>query len=91
MDLKLIKFVNGDEIIAEVLDKYDTGMVIRRPMTLHLQQREDGSVGANFIPALIMTERNEMVVPYSAIMMEGSPDEQFEKQYLQITSGIALA
>ena len=87
--LILIKFINGDEAIAEVVNENASGMTIKRPMTLHVQQGPTG-LTANYIPTMMMTH-GEVFIPKTAIMAVGEPDLDYDTRYREVTSGISLA
>ena len=94
------KIVGGDEVVANVLktvrsngvDGDITSYIVRRPHILRFQQVAPGQVGLAFVPwTLANPTIDRMTIPAEAVILTFSPDENVEKQYLEQTTGLALA
>lgn len=94
------KIVGGDEVVANVLktirsngvDGDITSYIVRRPHILRFQQVAPGQVGLAFVPwTLANPTIDRMTIPVEAVILTFSPDENVEKQYLEQTTGLALA
>lgn len=87
--IKVFKCMNGEEIIGDVIDTCDDGWKVKKPMILHVQNGP-GGMQAGFAPALMMSEA-PVILYKTSIMMDADPSLEFEKRYLEMTSGITLA
>jgi hypothetical protein len=101
-EVKSFKMVNGDEVVAEVVNSSTllmeqtvsapTTYRLRRPHVLQFQQIGPGQVGLAFVPwALSNPSIDSIEIPASSVVCVFSPAEQVERQYLEQTSGISLA
>ena len=96
-DVVALKLVSGDEIVAELKSaRFEAEKVtvytLKRPHLLKFQDMGRGQVGLAFIPYTLSNPTIETIdLPGSAVMFTFSPSGQVEKQYLEQTSGIALA
>ena len=89
--MKIINFklINGDEIIAKLINDDASFLIIDQPRSL--QFNPEGT-GAAFIPAMIMANDGEIKVYKSSISMYNeNVNSDYEKHYLQTVSGIQLA
>lgn len=95
------KFISGEEVIAEIKSKpFSTGAYaedakweLRRPHILRFHPIGPGQMGLAFVPWTLSNPDLESVV-VSRVNMLCDPFEisaDVEKQFLQQTSGIAIA
>lgn len=89
MNIKIFKTMNGEEMMCEVLNESENHYEVRKPMILHVQPGPQG-MQAGFAPALLMSDK-DVTIQKSAIMMIAEPTTEFERRYLEMTSGITLA
>lgn len=91
-EIRILKLTNGDELIATIVNAHmEDRLAIKKVRQLIMQQTDKG-LGMGLFPWLgsaIDTEleiyrSNLLVVPFA-------PDKHLEDQYLQQTTGIALA
>lgn len=88
----LLKFINGEEVIARVESEHDGAYVVSKPLTFHVVRQNDGSIGAQLVPSLMgASETADITVPRNALMMCTEPSKDLEDKYLEMTSGIQLA
>jgi len=100
------KLVGGEEIVAEVLEEKRslaivdglgspteiTAYVLRRPHILRFQPIGPNQIGLAFVPwTLSNPEINKLELPAKSVLLTFEPSANVEKQYLEQTSGIALA
>lgn len=100
------KLVSGEEVIAEVtqtnrgggllLENINTApidsWVVRRPHILQFQPMGNGQLGLAFVPWTLSNPGIEKVIlPKEAVLLTFEPSSHAERQYIEQTSGIALA
>jgi len=78
------KLVNGDEIVAKVVEENTTGFVIAKPCTVMPSQQ-----GLGLIQALFTADLNNTVVLDKQHVMIHSPTvKDVENHYIKTTTGI---
>jgi hypothetical protein len=88
MDIKVLKLVNGDEIICGVEYK-DNTVVIDHPARIMLMQSEDGGVGCSLIPWFFHSSQTQYPIQKSHIIIDVDPQEELRNAYSeQFGSGI---
>lgn len=97
-EIKSFKLVGGDEVVAEVLSTSEqpVGAInsyrVRRPHILQFQPMGQGQVGLAFVPWTLSNPTIEVLtIPASAVLLTFDPSANTERQYIEQTSGIALA
>lgn len=85
-DVVSFKLVNGDEIVAEVVEQTDTAFVLRRPQTVMPSQK-----GIGLLQSLFTSEAEKVTLQFQHIMMHGETIKEMKSHYLQTTTGISLA
>lgn len=89
--MKIINFklINGDELVAKLVQEGDDHIIVDQPRSLQFNPQ---GTGAAFIPALIMSTDGEVKVYKNAISLyNDNVGSEYEKHYLQSVSGIQLA
>jgi hypothetical protein len=85
-DVVSIKLINGDEIIAR-FDKDDQhGITITKPLAVTL-----GSQGLGMIPWVFLGSKDSMTLKREHIFVIVPSKKEAADQYVQGTTGIALA
>lgn len=86
---------SGNQILTESSTTYAGGVTsysVKRPHVLQFQQMGPGQVGLAFVPWTLSNPAiDEIEIPTSAILVSFDPAPQVERQYLEQTSGIAIA
>jgi len=81
------KLVNGDEIVAKVIDQTDNGFVINKPCTVMPSQK-----GLGLIQSLFTSDLNKNVTLDNGHVMMHSPTiTDVENHYIKTTTGIEPA
>jgi hypothetical protein len=93
MSIKVFKLINGEELIAEVLETYAYGSDaydLKSPATIIVQQTEQG-VGIGLAPYMPYVTGN-VCLNKSAVASHGTPEVKMENEYRRIFgSGIQIA
>jgi hypothetical protein len=82
-DVVSFKFVNGDEVVAKIVEKTDTGFVISKPCTV-----VPSAKGLMLIQSLYAAELNNIEVNAMHVMMHAAVIQEMADHYLQTTTGI---
>jgi len=84
-EIVCFKMVNGDEIVAKVIeDKSPNGWIVQRPCTLI-----PGPQGIGLIQSLFGADINkEVELKSEHVMMNAPVVKQLEDHYIQTTTGI---
>lgn len=78
------KIVNGDEIVAKVVEETDTGYVINKPCTVMPSQK-----GLALMQSLFTSDLNKNITLDKRHVMLHSPTvKDVEDYYIQTTTGI---
>jgi len=99
------KMVSGEEVVAAIVEEVGPSVlteggaktkiveyIVRRPHMLRMLPNGAGSVGLAFVPwTLSNPEIEQLVIPAAAVLLTYSPAKHVENQYIEQTSGIALA
>lgn len=93
MDIKLFKMYSGEEVIASVDVVELDGFVVSKPHLIQLVPQGAGSMGLLLIPWIVGNRDATVKINRNAMSVVNpiTPAKEFEDQYLQQTSGIALA
>lgn len=92
------KLLSGEEVIAEVVRRSLTSIsayewTVRRPHVLRFHPVAPGQMGLAFVPLTLSNPNLETLIieTKSLLFAPFEVSAEVEKQYLQQTSGIALA
>lgn len=85
-DVVSIKLINGDEIIARVDGEDEDTITINRPMALTMSGQ-----GLGMIPWVFLGKEDAIVLRKSHAFFIVESKGEAAKQYMQGTTGIALA
>jgi len=91
MDVKVIKFVNGQEIIAKVTTTTDTQVVIQSPLTLQPLRTGDSAMSIGLMPFTWGGDsRHPIALNAAHILCVMESESELKSQYLAALSGLAL-
>lgn len=93
-EIKVVKLINGDEIIGKMSNVVDwnSGLEVEKPRLIAVMQTGPGAVGVALLPWSAAAIDGTITIRSSAIMTDTyDASNELEKQYLQQTSGIAIA
>jgi hypothetical protein len=83
-DIVCFKLVNGDEIVAKVVEQTDTGFELSHPCTVVPSQQGIGLIQSLFSADI----NNNVTLNNSHIMMHSPIIDKLENHYIQTTTGI---
>jgi len=86
-DIACFKIVNGDEIVAKIVEETDVGFVVNRPCTIIPSQQ-----GLGLMQTLISGDiNNNITLNKSHVIMHSSVITDIENHYIRTTTGIQPA
>jgi hypothetical protein len=86
-DIACFKIVNGDEIVAKIVEETDAGFVVNRPCTIIPSQQ-----GLGLMQTLISGDiNNNITLNKSHVIMHSSVITDIENHYIRTTTGIQPA
>ena len=81
------KIVNGDEIVAKIVEETDTGYVISKPTTVMPSQQ-----GLGLLQSLFTSDLNKSIsIDKNHVMLHSATVKDVEDYYIQTTTGITPA
>lgn len=84
--VRILKLINGDEVIAKVTSQTDGDLIVENPFVLIMGQQ-----GMQFSPMLIMGDPDVPVTLYkSSIAANAAPAKNMLQGYEKATSKIAI-
>lgn len=83
-DIVAFKVVNGDEIVAKIVDDAATEFVVDKPCTVIPSQQGIGLVQSLFTA----DQKNNISISKTHVIMHSKVIDQMEKHYIQTTTGI---
>jgi len=83
-DIVSFKIVNGDEIVAKVVEETDTGYVLSKPCTVMPSQQ-----GLGLMQSLFTGDLNKTIILDKKHVMLSAPTiKDVENHYIKTTTGI---
>ena len=90
MKVKVFKMINGEELIAEIFNYYDSTVELKNPAQIVLQ-RTEGGMGVGIAPYMPYASGNVHLYK-NAIAAECEPDQNLVNEYNRIFgAGIQIA
>jgi hypothetical protein len=86
-DIVCFKIVNGDEIVAKIVETTDDGFVVNRPCTVIPSPQ-----GLGLMQSLISADiNNNVTLKNTHVIMHGPVITDIENHYIRTTTGIQPA
>lgn len=90
MEVKILKLVSGEEILAKVTEgDSDNTVVINKPMALMLHTGQQG--GIQMVPWLMLSQKEEAEIPKDKIIVMYDPKTEIVNGYQSQIGGIVTA
>ena len=90
-DVKVLKLITGEEVIARVSEERSDLITLEKPMTLQMMPpTATGQVGIALVPWMKSGKNEKVTISIEHILVEDEAAEQTEKNYLQIVTGLSL-
>lgn len=88
-NLKLFKFISGEEAVANVVKETATTVEINNAVTLVYHQVAEGKMSVGFAPFMPYAD-GDISLEKTAIAASAPPTEQIANEHLRVFSGIVL-
>ena len=91
-DVKVLKLITGEEIIARVTEEKNNLISLEKPMILQMlaPTTSAGQVGFALIPWMKAAKNEKVTISTEHIIAEDEGSEQTQKNYLQLVTGLSL-
>jgi len=91
-DVKVLKLITGEELIARVIEEKNNLITLEKPMILQMlaPDRTTGQVGFALMPWMQAAKNEKVIISTEHIIAEDGGSEQTEKNYLQLVTGLSL-
>jgi hypothetical protein len=82
-DIVCFKLVNGDEVVAKIVEQSDTGFKISKPCTVLPSAK-----GLGLMQSLMSADINTVTLNNSHVMLHAPVVSEMENYYIEMTTGI---
>ena len=90
-DVKVLKLITGEEVIARVSTERSNLLFLEKPMTLQmLPPNTSGQVGFAIVPWLMAGNSEKITISIEHILAEDVVKSEVEKNYLANVTGLSL-
>ena len=91
-DVKVLKLITGEEVIARVTEEENNLITLEKPMTLQMipPNPSTGQMGFALVPWMKAAKNKKVTISIEHILTEDEASEQTEKNYLQVVTGLSL-
>ena len=91
-DVKVLKLITGEEVIARVIEEKNNLITLEKPMILQMlaPDRTTGQIPFALVPWMKAAKNERVSISTEHIIAEDGGSEQTEKNYLQLVTGLSL-
>ena len=91
-DVKVLKLITGEEVIARVSEEHSNLLTLEKPMTLQMMppNTSTGQMGFAMVPWMKAAKNEKVIISTEHIIAEDEASDQTEKNYLQVVTGLSL-
>ena len=91
-DVKVLKLITGEEVIARVTEEKNNLITLEKPMILQMlaPDRTTGQIPFALVPWMKAAKNEKVIISTEHIIAEDEASEQTEKNYLQLVTGLSL-
>ena len=90
-DVKVLKLITGEEVIARVSRESSNLLILDRPMILQMMPaNQQGQVGFAIVPWLMAGNSEKISISIEHILAEVVVKSEVEKNYLANVTGLSL-
>ena len=91
-DVKVLKLITGEEVIARVSEERSDLIILEKPMTLQMlpPNTSTGQVGFAMVPWMKAAKNNKATISIDHVLVTDEASDQTEKNYLQVITGLTL-
>ena len=91
-DVKVLKLITGEEIIARVAQEKNNLITLEKPMILQMMppDRTTGQIPFALVPWMKAAKNDKTTISIEHVLVTDEASDQTEKNYLQIVTGLSL-
>ena len=91
-DVKVLKLITGEEVIARVTEEKNNLITLEKPMILQMlaPDRTTGQIPFALVPWMKAAKNEKVIISTEHIIAEDEGSEQTNKNYLQLVTGLSL-
>ena len=91
-DVKVLKLITGEEVIARVSEENSNLLTLEKPMTLQMipPNTSTGQVGFAIVPWIKAAKNDKVTISIEHVLVTDEASDQTEKNYLQLITGLSL-
>ena len=91
-DVKVLKLITGEEVIARVTEESSNLLILEKPMTLQMipPNTSTGQVGFAIVPWIKAAKNDKVTISIEHVLVTDEASSQTEKNYLQVITGLSL-
>ena len=90
-DVKVLKLITGEEVIARISTESSNLLILEKPMTLQIMPaNQQGQVGFAIVPWLMAGNSEKITISIEHILAEDVVKSEVEKNYLANVTGLTL-
>ena len=91
-DVKVLKLITGEEVIARVSEENSNLLTLEKPMTLQMipPNTSTGQVGFALVPWIKAAKNDKTTISIEHVLVTDEASSQTEKNYLQVITGLSL-
>ena len=91
-DVKVLKLITGEEVIARVTEEHNDLLTLEKPMTLQMipPNTSTGQMGFAMVPWMKAAKNNKATISIDHVLVTDEASDQTEKNYLQVITGLSL-
>ena len=91
-DVKVLKLITGEEVIARVSEERSDLITLEKPMTLQMlpPNTSTGQVGFAMVPWMKAAKNDKATISIEHVLVSDESSKQTETNYLQLGTGLSL-
>ena len=91
-DVKVLKLITGEEVIARVSAEHSDLLTLEKPMTLQMMppNTSTGQMGFAMVPWMKAAKNDKATISIEHVLVTDEASNQTEKNYLQVITGLSL-
>ena len=91
-DIKVLKLITGEEVIARVAQEKNNLITLEKPMILQMMppDRTTGQIPFALVPWMKAAKNDKTTISIEHVLVTDEASDQTEKNYLQVITGLSL-
>ena len=91
-DVKVLKLITGEEVIARISTESSDLLTLEKPMTLQMMppNTSTGQVGFALVPWIKAAKNDKTTISIEHVLVTDEASKQTETNYLQVITGLSL-